>query len=167
MVKIIINKKKVSIVQNAKKIYPSLENLEVKPSGHQQIFNHPNSYGYDQVIVEAVASDTLNIIPSIEEQQFVGLYGTVNVEGLKVPVEQWYKKTIEYWDDTIITDLTQEELEALENMKTTATRDLILEYDDEVLDIDFTIENNDLVVTNNVTGLDFNINNNGELEAIY
>ena len=52
-------------------------------------------------------------------------------------------------------------------MKATSTSDLILEYDDEVLNVDFSIENKNLIVTNNVTGLDFNINENKELEAIY
>ena len=97
MTNIIVNKKHIDIIQNAKKIYPSLENLNVKPSGVKQIFNHPNSYGYDEVIVEEVASDTLNVIPTIEQQTFNGLFGTVNVEGLKVPIEQWYVKEVETW----------------------------------------------------------------------
>ena len=45
--------------------------------------------------------------------------------------------------------------------------ELILEYDDEILNIDFTIEEGNLIVTNNVTGLDFSINENGEMEARY
>ena len=97
MTNIVVNKKHIDIIQNAKKIYPSLENLNVKPSGIKQIFNHPNSYGYDEVIVEEVASDTLNVIPTIEKQTFNGLFGTVNVEGLKVPIEQWYVKEVETW----------------------------------------------------------------------
>ena len=44
---------------------------------------------------------------------------------------------------------------------------LIIEYDNEVLDLDFNIQNDDLIVENNISGLDFNINENGELEAIY
>ena len=161
------SKKNVKIKLGVSSVYPTLENLRVKPSGQEQIFTHPNSYGYDEVVVEAVASDVLDVVPTVEKQTFNGLFGTVNVEGLKVPVEQWYREIREYWDGAIITDLTQEQIDALENMKATSTSDLILEYDDEVLNVDFSIENKDLIVTNNVTGLDFNINENKELEAIY
>lgn len=97
MTNIVVNKKNIDIIQNAKKIYPSLENLKVKPSGAKQIFNHPNSYGYDEVIVEEVASDTLNVIPTIEKQTFNGLFGTVNVEPMKVPNEKWYVEEVETW----------------------------------------------------------------------
>lgn len=88
---------KLTAKLNKIKEYPLLENLNIKPSGQQQVFNHPNSYGYDEVIVEAVASDTLDIIPTTEKQTFNGLFGTVNVEGLKVPVEQWYVKEVKEW----------------------------------------------------------------------
>lgn len=39
---------------DVKKVYPDLENLEVTPTTNQQIFNHQNSYGYDNVVVNAV-----------------------------------------------------------------------------------------------------------------
>lgn len=61
------------------KEYPQLEDLEITPSGIEQEFNHPNSYGYDNVKVKAVESDTLNIIPTSTPQQYIGLYGVVNV----------------------------------------------------------------------------------------
>lgn len=92
-----VRKKDVKIKIGANSVYPALEDLRVKPSGQEQIFTHPNSYGYDEVIVEEVASDTLDVIPSEEKQTFNGLFGTVNVEGLKVPVEQWYTKEAETW----------------------------------------------------------------------
>lgn len=67
-------------------------------------------------------------------------------------------------DDT----LTAEQITALNNMVISSSNDeLILEYDDEVLDVDFNIANQDLIVTNNVTALNFSINKNGEMEAIY
>lgn len=68
---------------------------------------------------------------------------------------------------SVTTELTQEQINAVNNMIATMDGDLILEYDDEVLKVDFKIEDNNLVVTNNVTGLDFSINENGEMEAIY
>lgn len=86
-----------AIEMDIQKIYPKLEDLEIKPSGQEQIFKHPNSYGYDTIIVSPVASDTLNVIPKSEKQVFKGLFGTVNVEELTVPVEQWYAKECETW----------------------------------------------------------------------
>lgn len=97
MTRIVVNKKRIVIKENVSKMYPALENLNVKSSGQQQVFNHPNSYGYDEVVVEAVESDVLDVIPTVEKQTFNGLFGTVNVEGLKVPSEQWYVKEVEEW----------------------------------------------------------------------
>ena len=91
--KININNVKLGI----KKVYPELENLEIIPSGFEQKFNHQNSYGYDEIIVKPVASDEINIIPSAEKQQYKGLFNTVNVEGVKVPVEDWYTEEVETW----------------------------------------------------------------------
>ncbi len=64
------------------KDYPELKDLEVIPSSIEQNFNHPNSYGYDNVKVKAVASDTLNITPTTQSQEYTGLYGTVNVDAV-------------------------------------------------------------------------------------
>lgn len=61
---------------------PPLEDLEVTPSSIEQNFNHPNSYGYDNVKVKAVSSDTLNITPTTESQAYTGLYGTVNISAV-------------------------------------------------------------------------------------
>lgn len=68
---------------------------------------------------------------------------------------------------TTPTELTQEEINAINSMIASMNENLILEYDDTLLDVEFKIENNNLVVTNNENGLDFSINKNGEMEAIY
>ena len=61
--------------------YPDLENLEITPSGEEQKFNHPDSYGYDEITVKAVESEELKITPSITEQVKEGLYKKVTVDG--------------------------------------------------------------------------------------
>ena len=66
------------------KEYPQLEDIEITPSGVEQNFKS-SKYGYDNVKVKAVESDTLNVTPSEEEQEYVGLYGIVNVD--KIPDE--------------------------------------------------------------------------------
>ena len=78
-----------------------------------------------------------------------------------------YKPIATYYLDTTIPTITDEEINAVKNMNATLDGDLSITYDDSVLDIEFEIENNDLIVDNNVTGLDFNINKDGELEADY
>lgn len=78
-----------------------------------------------------------------------------------------YKPIATYYLDTTIPTISDEEITAVGNMSATLDGDLSIEYDDSVLDVDFSIEENDLIVDNNVTGLDFNINENGELEADY
>ena len=65
-------------------VYPQLENLTVTPKREEQIFKHPNSYGYDEVIVKAIESETLNITPTEETQSYSGMYDEVNVDKINV-----------------------------------------------------------------------------------
>ena len=69
-------------------VYPELENLTVTPSGEQQIFNHPNSYGYDEVIVEAVESEALEVNPTTENQEFNGIYNNVKVNAVTNEIDE-------------------------------------------------------------------------------
>lgn len=71
---------KASLNNAVVKEYPELENLEVTPSGEQQVFKS-KQYGYDTVTVNAVESEELNIMPSTEEQIYSGLYSNVIVAG--------------------------------------------------------------------------------------
>ena len=61
-------------------VYPELENLEVTPSGEEQKFKS-KKYGFDNVTVHAVESEELNIMPSTENQEYVGMYKKVTVAG--------------------------------------------------------------------------------------
>lgn len=65
----------------ATKIYPKLENLTVTPTNNIQSFNHPDSYGYDNVVIKAIEGETLNVTPKKEDQVFDGIYTEVIVEG--------------------------------------------------------------------------------------
>ena len=90
------------IEMDIQKVYPELENLEITPSGKEQKFNHPNSYGYDEITVKEVSSDILEVTPSKENQKFEGLYNTVNISKIqdeykKLEQEQWYMKEVEKW----------------------------------------------------------------------
>ena len=65
--------------------------------------------------------------------------------------------------------LTSEQIQAINNMicEIDENGNLKIDYDDTLLAINFEIENGNLIVENNVDSLSFNINNNGEMEAIY
>lgn len=52
-------------------VFPTLENLEVTPNENKQEFNHPNSYGYDKVIVNAVNLQNKEVMPTKEQQTIV------------------------------------------------------------------------------------------------
>lgn len=91
-------KKKINIGDlktGIKKIYPSLEKLEVNPSGEKQVFKHPESYGYDEVIVNAVGSEEINFTPSSEEQIKEGLFKKVTVDGDENLIPENIKKDVE------------------------------------------------------------------------
>lgn len=47
----------MNLESEGKEIFPPLENLEVTPTKEQQVFNHENSYGYDEVIVEPIPDE--------------------------------------------------------------------------------------------------------------
>ena len=63
--------------------------------------------------------------------------------------------------------LSTEEIEALNNIQVVLTDELIVSFDETILDISFSVENNELIVYNNMEEVTFNINNNKELEVIY
>jgi hypothetical protein len=69
----VIQKNKLNFkVQNPViEVKPSLENLEVTPSGETQIFTHPDSYGYDEVKVNAISLQEKNVTPSKNSQEVV------------------------------------------------------------------------------------------------
>ncbi len=60
--------------------YPELEDLTVTPSMKEQHFKS-EKYGYDNVTVGAIESDSIIIQPSSEEQIYEGVFNKVVVEG--------------------------------------------------------------------------------------
>ena len=68
-------------------VYPDLEDLEVTPSGEEQKFKS-EKYGYNEVTVKAIESEELNITPSTENQEYVGMYKKVTVVGEPNLVEE-------------------------------------------------------------------------------
>lgn len=52
-----IEKINLSMDVGVKEIFPPIENLEVTPTKEQQMFNHENSYGYDEVKVNPIPDE--------------------------------------------------------------------------------------------------------------
>lgn len=68
----------------------------------------------------------------------------------------------------ISSSLTEEEIQALNNMtcEIDENGNLIINYNDEVLNISFSIEDKNLIVTENIDA-NFSINETGEMEVSY
>ncbi len=64
---------------------------------------------------------------------------------------------------------TQAQIEAFEDFETEINNngELTMRYDSETLDLDFDIDDGDLIATYNIENISFDINNDGELEVIY
>lgn len=60
-------------------VYPELENLTITPSQENQTFNHENSYGYDEVVVNAANLQSKEVTPTKDAQvitnddEYIGL----------------------------------------------------------------------------------------------
>ena len=65
------NKLNFKVKNSVIEVKPSLENLEVTPSGETQIFTHPNSYSYDEVKVNAISLQEKEVTPSKNIQEVV------------------------------------------------------------------------------------------------
>ncbi len=65
-----VSKKDVKINLGVSSVYPALEDLTVYPRSFEQKFNHPNSYGYDEITVEPIDIKLQNkeVKPSTSEQ---------------------------------------------------------------------------------------------------
>ena len=100
------------------RIYPTLENLSITPTTEEQVFNHENSYGYDEVRVEAVQGKSLEVTPSNEEQLFSDLYTNVKVLGDEDLQASNIKQGVEIFGVTgSLEELTTETKEGINNQE--------------------------------------------------
>lgn len=98
--------------------FPALENLVVTPTTEEQVFNHENSYGYDEVRVEAVQGKSLEVTPSNEEQSFSDLYTNVKVLGDEDLVASNIKQGVEIFGVTgSLEEMTIEVKEGINNQE--------------------------------------------------
>lgn len=90
------------------------------------------------------------------------------LEGTILYIELTNGQILEVDIKEYIDDLGNVKVEAINNMKVLLeNQELVIEYDDIVLPIKFSRDGNDLIVDNDDETLDFNINENKELEALY
>ena len=64
------------------KEYPELENLIITPSNEEQKFKS-SKYGFNEVICEKVKGKKLEITPTMEKQNYKGLFEEVNVDEIQ------------------------------------------------------------------------------------
>lgn len=65
------------------------------------------------------------------------------------------------------TGLTEQQISAINSIAINLDDELSIEYNENILNLNFTVDGVNLVVDNNVSGIDFNINENGEMEVSY
>lgn len=65
------------------------------------------------------------------------------------------------------TGLTEQQISAINSIAINLDDELSIEYNENILNLNFTVDGVDLVVDNSVSGIDFNINENGEMEVSY
>lgn len=66
------------------KEYPYLENLEITPTGGQQIFTHPDSYGYNEVKVDAINLQDKSVTPTQAQQIIFADIGYSGLNNVKI-----------------------------------------------------------------------------------
>ena len=116
-------------------------------------------------VIELVGSINIGgVIPSNVEVKEHYLEGTI----LFIVLTNNQTLTIDL-SPYINNELTEEQIAAINNMscRIDENGNLQMDYDDTTLAVNFKIENGDLIAETNIDSLTFNINNNGEMEAIY
>lgn len=95
-----IEKIDLSMDVGVKEIYPPIENLEVTPNKEQQVFNHENSYGYDEVIVNSIPEEYIipdgtldvNANGDVDVTMFrmarVGVYTPPNLQDKEITINE-------------------------------------------------------------------------------
>lgn len=66
------------------KEYPYLENLEITPTAGQQIFTHPDSYGYNEVKVDAINLQDKSVTPTQAQQIIFADIGYSGLNNVKI-----------------------------------------------------------------------------------
>lgn len=67
-----------------KNVYPELENIRILPTKEEQTFNHPDSYGYNEIIVDPVTS---SIDENIKPEYIKEGINILGVEGEFKPLD--------------------------------------------------------------------------------
>lgn len=84
----------IDLISEGKIVYPSLENLVVTPNTAEQVFNHPNSYGYDEVKIEPIPDSFIEPTGTLEITEN-GEYNVREFEKANVNVISGYILNVE------------------------------------------------------------------------
>lgn len=67
---------------DTEKVYPALEDLTVTPTIKEQHFKS-EKYGYNEVTVEPIESESLDVTPTMNVQRYEGLFDVVTVDAIE------------------------------------------------------------------------------------
>ena len=68
-------------------IYPVLENVEIEPQLEEQHLIS-KEYGFGEITVLKIPTENLQINPSINKQEFLGIYRQINVEAVTSEIDK-------------------------------------------------------------------------------
>lgn len=116
-----------------KEIYPPIENLEVTPTKEQQVFTHENSYGYDNVTVNAINLQDKEIIINENGTHTIKAdeeYSGLNEVNVKVDAIEDLTQELNTYD----TELTTQETTLDDITKTLENKVFVSRYDEGYAD---------------------------------
>lgn len=70
-----------------KEIYPELENIEIEPKLEEQYLTS-EKYGFGEIIVHKIQTENLQINPTINKQDYLGIYRQINVEPVTSEIDE-------------------------------------------------------------------------------
>lgn len=143
------------------------------------------------IIVEAIKQNTEVAIPLYFSKGVKVFHLVVDGQSMSDGIPEWIKYehisdtscilklinitsnhiidiVVDAWEgDIVVNSLTIEQIEALNSMTVLLGEELSFTYDKDILDIDFELQGEDLIVTSHIDGVNFKINENKELEVTY
>ena len=149
-----------NIKVDIQKVYPELEDLEVTPTKEEQKFKS-SKYGFNEVTVKG--TEGIKVDDVLVDGVSVVENGIANIELRQAVIDILTEYGLIQSEN-----LTEEQIQALNEMacEIDENGNLNITYNETILDINFSLENGNLIIDNNIN-VTFNINEIGELEVSY
>lgn len=70
-----------------KEIYPELENIEIEPKLEEQYLTS-EKYGFGEIVVHKIQTENIQINPTINKQEYLGIYRRIDVEPVTSEIDK-------------------------------------------------------------------------------